>query len=93
MVLVLVITKVVFTCAPKYVELALGFEVLESVKMHIYGFSYFLLEGDFGEDIHGGVINLESGGGLWVPHLDEACTQRDSILGVDIGGIYFDLRR
>ena len=43
MVLGLVITKVVFFWAPKYVELALGFAVLEPVKTHVYGFLSFLI--------------------------------------------------
>ena len=69
MVLGLVIIKVVFSWDPKDVGLALGFAILESVKMHIYGSLSFLIEFDFGEGLHSGVVNLELGGELWVPRI------------------------
>ena len=93
MVLGLVITKVVFSWAPKNVKLALGFAILEPVKTNVYGLWLFLLECAFGEGLHSGVINLKLGGGLWGTHIDEVGLQGDSILSIDIGGTYLGLSR
>ena len=72
MVIGLSITNIVFLWAPRDVELALGFEVLDPAQNHVYDFWYFFLKYAFGEGLHSDVVNLELSGGLWVPHLNEA---------------------
>ena len=41
MVVGLIITNVIFSRAPKYFKLALGFAVVERVKEHIYDFYFY----------------------------------------------------
>ena len=91
MVFSVVINKVVFYWETKDFELSLGIVVLDPVKLHVCGFLYILIQGDFGEGLRSIAVNLELGGGLWVTILDEAYYQGDRILGNGIGGTYFRL--
>ena len=93
MVLGLVITKVVFSWAPKDFELALGFAALEPVKRMSMAFDIFFLRVPLEKSSAVVLSNLELGGGLWVPHIDEAGSHEDIILGIDICGTYLILRR
>ena len=70
-------------------EVALEDSVLNPVETHVHGFGHFLSDAFVGDANGGGIINLDRGGGLGMPHFNERGAYGNSGLAIEKEGAIF----
>ena len=64
-----IVSKICFARMPKKFELLLAFPVAEPVETHVHGFGTFWLYLTVNDGIRHGIVSLDWGGRLFMPHL------------------------